>query len=141
MAKHRHRAKDVFFCGWGLSVLAGLVTPDTRFWHVVSLLASIVATAALVVFAVGWLQARRAGDRTAEIDARFVLALGAIAAGGVAVAVESIAGTTVATIAFAVLLIPVLAAYVFVAATAPPARDAAFEDARDARTPVATPRH
>lgn len=73
----------------------------------------------LVTFVVGWVRAWRAGDLTAQVDARLVLAAGAIVALGVAVVVEDMSNsTTTATIVMVILLLPALGAYLYVAARA-----------------------
>ncbi len=87
---------------------------------------------ALAVFAVGWTRARRDGYSTAQVDARVVLALGALVAAGIAVLAEDRSGSTgIGAVVFVILLVPALAAYAYVATTAPREDDSpATHDAR-----------
>lgn len=95
------------------------ITPDDGFWVVVRAFLAGLWTVLVVTFVVGWVRARRAGDLTAQVDARLVLAAGAIVALGVAVVVENMSNTTTtATIVMGILLPPALGAYLYVAARA-----------------------
>ncbi len=121
MAEHRHRAKGVLFGVWPVAILLNWVAPaDSGFWDAVRMALGAIWVGASIVFVVGWTRARRAGDPTAQVDARVVLALGALVAAGIAVLAEDRSGSTgIGTVVLVILLVPALAAYAHVATTAP----------------------
>ena len=121
----RDGMKTALLFVWGLALVIGWITPDDDLWVAVRALLAGLWTVLLVAFVVGWSRARRAGDPTAQLDARLVLALGAIVAlgagagAGAGVVVEDMFNSTnTATIVVVILLLPALGAYLYVAARA-----------------------
>lgn len=117
----RDGMKTALLFVWGLALVIGWITPDDDLWVAVRALLAGLWTVLLVAFVVGWSRARRTGDPTAQLDARLVLAIGAIVAlgAGAGVVVEDMFNsTTTATIVVMILLLPALGAYLYVAARA-----------------------
>jgi hypothetical protein len=103
-----------------VALLYSWLAPEGGGWRIGAAVIGAPLIGALLAFGVVWLRDHRRRDPSAVLDARFVLAVGAVPAFLAALLVEQATGSTsTATIVCVVLLIPALGAYVYVAARTP----------------------
>ncbi len=119
----RLSARDGFFAIWGFSFAVDWLAPDDgAIWVAVRVLVAVAWIGCGLAWLGGWALARRHGDPTAQIDARVVLAFGAIAAGAIGLSVQTLTDSErAATAVFMVGVVLAVAGYLYVATTAPPA--------------------